>query len=117
MNPWEIIIPAAITAAAGYTAYGAVNPRAQIFGASIHYTNSPRQLAITFDDGPNPAITPALLQLLDRHKVPATFFVLGKFVRACPGLTREIAARGHLIGNHTDTHPNLFFTGPVETRD
>jgi len=117
MNPWEIIVPAAVAAAAGYTAYGAVNPRAQIFGASVYHTDAPRKLAITFDDGPNPAITPTLLQLLERYKVPATFFVLGQFVRACPELTREIAVRGHLIANHTDTHPNLFFTGPEETRD
>jgi peptidoglycan/xylan/chitin deacetylase (PgdA/CDA1 family) len=116
MNPWEIVVPAAIAVAGGYS-YGAVHPRAQIFGVNVHHTNSPRQLAITFDDGPNPAITPKLLQLLELHKVPATFFVVGKFVRDCPDLTREIAARGHLIGNHTYTHPNLSFTGPGETRD
>src|SRR5277367_4666589 len=67
MNPWEIVVPAAIAVAGGYS-YGAVHPRAQIFGVNVHHTNSPRQLAITFDDGPNPAITPKLLQLLELHK-------------------------------------------------
>lgn len=74
-------------------------------------------LALTFDDGPNPSITPQLLDLLAKHNAKATFFLVGKFVRECPELTKEIAARGHVIGNHTDTHPNLFFCGPQETKD
>ncbi len=75
------------------------------------------KLALTFDDGPNPAITPLLLDLLAKHHAQATFFLVGKFVRECPDLTKEITARGHLIGNHTDAHPNLFFCGPQETKD
>jgi peptidoglycan/xylan/chitin deacetylase (PgdA/CDA1 family) len=66
-------------------------------------------MALTFDDGPNPAITPRLLELFDQYSVRATFFLIGKFARACPELVREISARGHLIGNHTDTHANLIF--------
>src|SRR5580700_11750957 len=117
MNSLLIEAPAvAIAAAAGLTAYGAVYPRAQIFGRTICRTDSPQKLAITFDDGPNPSITPKLLDLLDRYRAKATFFLLGKYVRESPGLTKEISTRGHLIGNHTDTHPNLFFTGPNETR-
>src|SRR5712691_4549521 len=46
----------------------------------------------------------------------ATFFLVGKFVRACPGLAREVAARGHSIGNHTETHPNLFWLNRVRLR-
>ena len=65
-------------------------------------------LALTFDDGPNPAATPALLALLARHEVRASFFLVGQFARACPQVVRDIAARGHTIGNHTETHPNLF---------
>ena len=98
------------------TAYGAVQPRAQLFGRSVCRTNAPQKLALTFDDGPNPAITPKLLDLLDRHHAKATFFLVGKFVREVPGLAKEIAARGHLIGNHSDTHPNLFFCGRKKTR-
>jgi peptidoglycan-N-acetylglucosamine deacetylase len=102
----------ALAVAAGTAAYGAVYPRAQMFGPTVCQTNSPRKLAITFDDGPNPAITPRLLDLLDRFKARATFFVIGKFVRECPELLRETAARGHGIGNHTDAHPNLFWLSP-----
>ncbi len=113
MNPWLIEAPAALVlASAGVTAYGAAYPRAQLFGPAICRTNSPRKLAITFDDGPNPAITPKLLDLLDRYNAKATFFLIGRFVRECTELVKETAARGHLIGNHTETHPNLFWLTP-----
>jgi len=109
VNPWLIEAPAAVVvAAAGLTAYAAVHPRAQLFGATVCRTNSARKLAITFDDGPNPSITPKLLDLLDRHSAKATFFLIGRFVRECPELVQETVARGHQIGNHTETHPNLF---------
>jgi peptidoglycan/xylan/chitin deacetylase (PgdA/CDA1 family) len=93
----------------GLIAYAAVYPRAQLFGATLCRTNSPRKLAITFDDGPNPSITPKLLELLAKHKAAATFFLVGKYVRECPDLVRETAARGHVLANHTETHPNLFW--------
>ncbi len=80
-------------------------------------TDAPNQIALTFDDGPNPAVTPRLLELLDRYSVRATFFLIGKFVRDCPGLVQEISARGHLLGNHTDTHPNLLFQSRNAIRD
>jgi peptidoglycan/xylan/chitin deacetylase (PgdA/CDA1 family) len=74
------------------------------------------QFALTFDDGPNPSITPRLLDVLDQYRVKATFFVIGRFVRECPALTREISARGHLLGNHTQTHPNLLWLSPRSIR-
>lgn len=117
MNPWLIEAPAAaVAAAAGITAYGAVNARAQLFGRTICRTNSARKLALTFDDGPNPAITPKLLDLLDRYNARATFFLIGRFVRECPELVKETAARGHVVGNHTETHPNLFWLAPTQVR-
>ncbi len=113
MNHWLIAAPPAVAAAAaGIAAYGAVYPRSQLFGATVCRTNSPRKLALTFDDGPNPAITPKLLDLLDRYKARATFFVIGKHARECPELLKETAVRGHVIGNHTDAHPNLFWLKP-----
>jgi peptidoglycan/xylan/chitin deacetylase (PgdA/CDA1 family) len=112
MHPALIGIPATIALGAAVTSYAAVYPRSQLFGATICRTRSATQLALTFDDGPNPAITPRLLDLLDQFDVQATFFVIGRFVRDCPELTRDIAARGHLLGNHTQTHPNLFWLGP-----
>jgi peptidoglycan-N-acetylglucosamine deacetylase len=115
MNPLLIAAPAAALGAAALTSYAAVNARSQLFGPTIRQTAAARQLALTFDDGPNPAITPRLLDLLARYNAKSTFFVVGKFARECPALVKEISARGHVLGNHTDTHPNLFFCGPEET--
>ena len=117
MNPLFIEgSAAALLAAAGITSYGAVHPRSQIFGGAIWRTNSPRKLALTFDDGPNPSITPRLLDLLDRYNAKATFFLIGRFVRECPDLVKETAARGHSVGNHTETHPNLLWSSPTRVR-
>ncbi|HTZ47192.1 MAG TPA: polysaccharide deacetylase family protein [Verrucomicrobiae bacterium] len=116
MDPWLIAVPAFLAGFAGLTACGAVHPRSQLFGHTLCRTDNPKKLALTFDDGPNPSITPKLLDLLDRYHAKATFFVVGKWVRESPSLTREISDRGHVLGNHTDTHPNLFFCGPAETR-
>jgi peptidoglycan/xylan/chitin deacetylase (PgdA/CDA1 family) len=66
-------------------------------------------MAITLDDGPNPSVTPGILELLERYRATATFFLIGQRVRAFPALAREIAERGHAIGNHTETHPSLTF--------
>lgn len=115
MDPF---VPAgsAIVACAGIVAYAATYPRSQLFGATLCCTNSPRKLAITFDDGPNPSLTPKLLDLLEKHNARATFFVIGRYVRQCPELVGETAARGHLIANHTETHPNLFWQSPSAIR-
>jgi peptidoglycan-N-acetylglucosamine deacetylase len=99
----------AVAAAGGLAAYGAMHPAAQLFGPTVRGTGSPRTIALTFDDGPNPAVTPALLDLLEIHNCRATFFLIGGFVRKCGALAREINARGHLLGNHTETHPNLLW--------
>ncbi len=114
MNPLLISAPAAFLVTGGVAAYGAVFPRSQLFGPTICRTNSPRKLAITFDDGPNPAITPQLLDLLDRYQAKATFFLIGRFVRECPDLAKETVARGHAVGNHTESHRNLFKLGPAQ---
>lgn len=116
MTPWLIAAPAVAAGLASFVAYGAVSAQAQLFGPTLRRTSHPNAFALTFDDGPNPAITPKLLDLLDHYHINATFFVVGKFVRESPTLVKEIVARGHLIGNHTDSHPNLFFCGPAETR-
>jgi peptidoglycan/xylan/chitin deacetylase (PgdA/CDA1 family) len=88
-----------------------------LYGRTIRRTGNARTMALTFDDGPNPAITPGLLDLLERHRVRATFFLIGKFVRACPELAEEIAARGHALGNHTETHANLIWLSPRRIED
>ena len=98
-----------VCAAGGIFAWGAAAPWSQLFGPTIRHVHDPSSIAITFDDGPNPTITPKLLDLLDRHDAKVTFFLIGKYVRACPTLAGEIAERGHVIGNHTETHPGLTF--------
>jgi peptidoglycan-N-acetylglucosamine deacetylase len=107
----------AVAAGAGLLAYAGRYPDSKIFGPAITHTNSPRKLAVTFDDGPNPAMTPKLLDLLDRHNVRATFFVIGEYALQHPEIIRETVARGHVIGNHTFGHPNLFWTSHAQTRD
>lgn len=63
-----------------------------------------RQLALTFDDGPSAKYTPQLLDLLARHSVPATFFVVGEHVLEHPNTLRRMVREGHMIGGHTLTH-------------
>jgi len=66
-----------------------------------------RAVALTFDDGPDPDVTPQLLELLRRHGLPATFFVTGARAQRHPGLIREILSRGHTLGNHSYHHDPL----------
>jgi peptidoglycan/xylan/chitin deacetylase (PgdA/CDA1 family) len=68
-----------------------------------------RSLALTFDDGPHPETTPALLAALARAGVRATFFLVGESVERWPELVRRIAAGGHALGNHTQRHRLLVF--------
>jgi peptidoglycan-N-acetylglucosamine deacetylase len=101
-----------VCAAGGLFAWGVVAPGSQIFGRTLRRLDDASCMAITFDDGPNPIVTPGVLEILGRHNATATFFVIGQRVRAFPGLAREIAERGHAIGNHTETHPSLTFLSP-----
>lgn len=73
----------------------------------VRFTTRPKDLALTFDDGPNPDVTQPILDLLDKYSVRATFFVIGRFARAYPRIVRDIAACGHDVGNHTSTHAPL----------
>lgn len=68
-----------------------------------------RTLYLTFDDGPDEG-TPALLDLLARYEVPAAFFLIGAYARRRPDLVRAIGDAGHLVAQHTDTHPDPWKT-------
>jgi len=92
-------------------------PRSQLFGRVLVAGSDPNQIALTYDDGPNPGATPQLLNVLARRKVRATFFLIGNFVRLEPALTREIAAAGHVIGNHTMSHPRLPLVSSARIRE
>ena len=71
------------------------------------YGATPKQVAITFDDGPDPQWTPKILDVLKREHAPATFFLIGIQAENNSALTRRIYEEGHEIGNHTFTHPNI----------
>src|SRR4051812_11081769 len=107
---------AAGLAAAGVASYGAIAPESELFGKTLHRLGDPKQLALTYDDGPNDPHTLHLLDVLAKHHVKATFFLIGKHVAAKPEIARRIAAAGHAIGNHTSTHPSLLFCGQDRIR-
>ena len=100
---------AVVGASAGVLAYAVRVPSSSMLAPSVHQGASARRaIALTFDDGPSES-TPELLEILASHDVPATFFQCGANVRRLPQVSREVAAAGHEIGNHTDTHPALYF--------
>jgi peptidoglycan/xylan/chitin deacetylase (PgdA/CDA1 family) len=107
---------AALGLAAGGCAYAAMGLGSQLFGRSLTAPRRPGELALTFDDGPNPAWTPQLLDTLASHDVRATFFLVGRYAQAAPDLVRRIQDAGHLIGNHSWSHPNLAVTGADRVR-
>jgi peptidoglycan-N-acetylglucosamine deacetylase len=103
--------------AAGGYAYAAQWPTSQIFGRTVLAGSDIRQAALTFDDGPNDPYTLQLLDLLARHDVRATFFLIGSFVRRRPDIARAVRQAGHLLGNHTMSHPSLLWERPVRVRE
>jgi len=102
--------------AAAWT-YGSLAPESQWFGPTIVAGRDAAEFALTFDDGPNDPWTGRLLDTLARFQVRATFFLIGKYVRERPDLVREIYAAGHLIGNHTVTHPWLAMQRAARVRE
>jgi cellulose synthase/poly-beta-1,6-N-acetylglucosamine synthase-like glycosyltransferase/peptidoglycan/xylan/chitin deacetylase (PgdA/CDA1 family) len=83
-------------------------PVLQAYAGGMRSLRMPaRTIALTFDDGPDPQWTPEVLDVLRRHHVPATFFVVGSQVARFPGLTHRLVTEGHEIGAHTFTHPQL----------
>lgn len=84
-----------------------LQPESQLFGKTLVSPKRPSEWAFTYDDGPNPRSTPELLDLFAAHNVHATFFMVGNFVRGQKDLVRRVHAAGHLVGNHTLSHPFL----------
>ena len=104
-------------AALGYAGYACYAPRSQLYGWTYLGTGpGSRQLALTYDDGPNDPHTLRLLEVLARHGVKATFFLIGRFVAEKPEIACEIARAGHAVGNHTFNHPNLIFCSAARVR-
>ncbi len=88
--------------------YGSFWLSSQFFISSINqkYTDAP-QVTLTFDDGPEPGQTDAILALLEQHQVKGTFFCIGKKTREHKNLLKRIDNKGHLIGNHSFSHSPL----------
>jgi len=104
-------------AAAVAAGYQSIAPTGQWYGRTFTgLARGTKQIALTYDDGPNDPHTLRLLEILDRHEVKATFFLIGHYVRQRPDIAREVAKAGHVIGNHTFTHPLLIFKSAAEIR-
>jgi len=101
-----------------YATWGVLWPQCGMYGYAIaHGKTGTRRIALTFDDGPHPVTTRAVLELLRAHQARATFFVLGHKVEAHPDVVREIHAAGHTLGIHGFQHDRLFsFRSPSYAR-
>jgi peptidoglycan-N-acetylglucosamine deacetylase len=105
-------------AAASAVGYQSMAPMGQYFGRTFaHGILGSKQIALTYDDGPNDPHTLKLLDVLAKHNVRATFFMIGRYVRQRPDIAGAVAQAGHVIGNHTFTHPLLIFESEAQTRE
>jgi peptidoglycan-N-acetylglucosamine deacetylase len=112
-----ILTGTAAAAAAVGAGYQSMAPTGQWYGRTFTgLARGTKQLALTYDDGPNDPHTMRLLEVLAKHGVPATFFLVGRYVRQFPEIVREIVRAGHVVGNHTFTHPMLTFKSETEIR-
>ncbi len=98
--------------AAAVVTRGMVGPNSRVFGPVIGRGPRDRGLYLSFDDGPNPRATGRILRVLEQERVPATFFMVGRYVERYPELARAVAAAGCGIGNHTYSHAKLALSGP-----
>jgi peptidoglycan-N-acetylglucosamine deacetylase len=95
--------------------YQSMAPTGQFYGRTFTgLKRGSKQLALTYDDGPNDPHTLRLLDVLARHEVHATFFLIGRYVQRRPDIARAIVNSGHVVGNHTFTHPLLIFKSAEE---
>jgi peptidoglycan/xylan/chitin deacetylase (PgdA/CDA1 family) len=108
---------AAAAAAASAAGYQSMAPTGQWYGRTFAAgQRESKRIALTYDDGPNDPHTLHLLDVLAKHNVRATFFMIGRHVRQRPDIARAVAQAGHVIGNHTFTHPLLLFESEAQTR-
>src|SRR5437763_3746795 len=113
-------VAAAGTAAAAWTLPGLAPhapPLARALGVARTLDPAPGAVALTFDDGPHPEGTPAVLEILRERGAVATFFLVGEDVERHPGVAAEIAAAGHAIAVHGHPHRNLMRVGPRALAD
>ena len=114
------VSPAAVTAAAVNTNWGLSfqeEGKTPVGNASAEYLEkydafyagdpSEKVIYLTFDAGYENGYTPAILDALKKHNVKATFFVVGNYIETAPDLIKRMVAEGHIVGNHTFTHPDM----------
>lgn len=112
-----IIGTVAACGAASLAGLHTMAPWSQLYGQNfLGLAPGTKQLALTYDDGPNDPYTFRLLEVLARRDAKATFFLVGKRVRQRPDIARAVVEAGHDIGNHSWDHRNLIFCSPAETR-
>ncbi|MGC1646131.1 MAG: polysaccharide deacetylase family protein [Candidatus Sulfotelmatobacter sp.] len=112
-----VFVGAATAAALTTVGYQSMAPTGQWYGRTFTgLARGTKQLALTYDDGPNDPHTLRLLEVLAKHNVRATFFLIGRYVRQRPELAREVVKAGHVVGNHTFTHPLLTLKSAAEVR-
>lgn len=110
-----VLVATVVAGGVALFAIGAADIRSGIFAKAICRLPADRgrlpftipggqPILLTFDDGPDPDITPRVLDVLDKHGHRAIFFVIGSKAEAHPELVREIVRRGHMVGNHTYRH-------------
>jgi peptidoglycan-N-acetylglucosamine deacetylase len=101
-----------------YAGYNTLSPRSQLYGRTFTGNDKNcREMALTFDDGPNDPHTLRLAEVLAKYDVKATFFLMGRYVDQRPDIARELVQAGHVVANHTYTHPNLIWRSQRETRE
>jgi peptidoglycan-N-acetylglucosamine deacetylase len=107
----------AATAAAIAAGYQSMAPTGQWYGQTFTgVAPGTKQLALTYDDGPNDPHTLRLLDVLAKRQVRATFFLIGRYVARRPDIVRRVVQSGHIVGNHTFTHPFLALKSAAEIR-
>ena len=105
-------LAASAAGGAAFLAWAVRGRSSSVFGPSVHRGPAHRRvIALTFDDGPSEE-TPRVLELLAKHRVPATFFQIGANVERLPEVARAVSAAGHEIGNHSHSHPLCCFRSP-----
>ncbi len=90
---------------------------APVFFPSVLWRTGDAAVHLTFDDGPHPSATPKVLEILEKRKIHATFFLVGNSVRQYPTIAREISSSGHAIGSHALSHESLFMKSVRYQRD
>jgi len=109
------VLSAAALAAASAASYQSMAPSGQWYGRTFtRLPRSSKKLALTYDDGPNDPHTLRLMEVLAKHNVRATFFTIGRYVQQKPQIVQDLVKAGHVVGNHTYTHPNLAFQSATQ---